>query len=166
MARHAKKSTHKLSAKPALHTAEAIQEAEAKVLKIGRDSMEDVMSATDSISRAARECVGMCSDNLGTLVECGSKASNIFQDISNEAMESVNRAFSDYAEYAHDAFACRTINDIVKLQSNLVQRRMDSYFEEGSKLCNLLFDGCEQMLEPLNERTAIASEQFRKALAA
>jgi hypothetical protein len=165
MAQQAKKMSNFQKHSP-LGLAEAAQETQEKVVKMELDSIEAIVQTADTCNRMAGELADVCSGNLSACVESGSTATHFFHEVSNEVMETVNRAFSDYARFTREAFTCHTIADVLKLQSNLVQRRLESYLDEGSKFCDILFQGCEQMLEPLNERTAIASDQFRKAFAA
>jgi hypothetical protein len=81
-------------------------------------------------------------------------------------METGNRNFSDMSEISREAFACRTLKDVTELRRRAVQQIGDSYFNATNKLSGVLFDSCSEILEPLNERTAVASKQLRKAMAA
>jgi len=151
MSQAAKKPSHTQTAQkksdPMLQTAEAVQKAEEKVLKIGRDSVEDMMSAADSFSRASRECADLCCENFSGMVETGSAATRVMQNVSNEILQSCNQNFTDLAELSSEAFACRTLKDITELQSKAVQQLSDNYFSTTNKLYNLMSDGYTEALE-------------------
>jgi phasin family protein len=145
---------------------EPVQKTQEKIFKAGRDNVEKAMHSADTCNRVAGELAGICSENINACVESGSKAFPILQEVTTEIMESCNRSFSESAEIAREAFSCRTINDMVELQNRAVQQAFDNYFNTTNKLCSMLFDSCTEALEPLHERTSVASEQIRKALAA
>jgi hypothetical protein len=131
------------------------------------DMKDDAFSeATNGFKRATTECMDICSGNLNVYAESGSKVSQIFQNISSEFIESCNRNFSDMAELSQQALACRTLKDVIELRSRSVQQVCNSYFNATNKLSGLLFDSCSEVLDSLNERTAMASKQLRKAMAA
>ena len=86
--------------------------------------------------------------------------------MSTEILEGANRKLAICAEISQEAFACRTVNDMVELQNSAVQQLCDNTFATSSKLCNILFDSWAKALAPINERTSVASNQIRKAMAA
>ena len=149
MSQQAKKTTHAPQKKsdPMIQTAEAVQKAEEKVLKMGRDSVEDMMSAADSFSRASRECADLCCENFSGMVEAGSAATRVIQNVNNEILQSCNQNFSDLAELSSEAFACRTLKDVTEFQSKAVQQLSENYFDMTNKLCSLVSDGCTEALE-------------------
>lgn len=168
MAQQAKKmARNHATAKPASEeTLKIVRETEEKAMKIGRDGIEEILREADNFSRMARECMGVCSGALSASVESGSAASKTLREAHTKLMENVNRAFSDNTELFKEAFACRTMGDMAKWHEHAVQRTMDRYFDELNAMWDLLFDGCDKAFEPLQEQSANASHQIRKAMAA
>jgi hypothetical protein len=149
-----------------IRIAEPARKVQEETLEMGRKNMENMMHAADDIKHVAAECKVICTDNVGALVESGNAATHLFRNMSNEMVKNSNRTFSELAEISKEAFACRTIHDMVEIQNKTVQLMSDSYFNTTSKLCGLLFDSCNESRELLNERTSKASEQFSKVLEA
>jgi hypothetical protein len=170
MTQQAKKSASNHASKPTSSTkfrpVEVVQGAEKKAWEMGRGNMENVVRTADTFNGMAGELASICSDNLSALTECSSKASQVYQEFGTEVMESCNRTFSDLAEITQEAFACRTLSDMVELQNKVVQQMFDNYFTTANKLSAMLFDSCEEVLEPLGECSAKASEKMCKAMAA
>ncbi len=169
MTQHAKKFTNTPSSKKhhsEFKPVEAVQSAQKKVYEMERENVDNLLRTADGFNRAATEGMDICSGNIGAFVESGNVASRIFQDISIEMVESCNRTLSDFAEFSQEAFACRSINDVVEVQNRAVQQLCDNYFATTNKMCGMLFDSCAEALVPINKRTAIASDQIRKTLAA
>lgn len=169
MSQQAKKSANKTtykSLRPALEAVETVQKVEKEALKIGREGVESLMRGADGFNHTANECMKICSGNISAIVESGSVVPHVFKQVQHEMMESCNRIFSDYAEISKKALACRTLKDLSELQSEAMQQVSDSYFGTTNKLFQLVFDSCAEALEPISERTAAASDQIRKAMAA
>jgi hypothetical protein len=161
MVQQAKKK-HPSSFKPS----DTFHKAQETVQEIERDTVENIISGTDDFNRAATEGMDICSDNMSAIVESGNVASRIFQETSNEIMESCNRALSVCTEISREAMVCRTINDLMELQNNAVQQICENYFTTANKLCEMFFDSCGEAMAPIAKRGNNASNQFRKALAA
>jgi hypothetical protein len=175
MSQHAKKSAN-IHAKPAsvasrmsksnIRIAEPAKKIQEKSFEMGRDNVENIMRTADDMGHVAAECREICTGNASAILESGNAASHTFQKISNEIVKSNNRTFLEFAEILKESFACRTLDGILKLQNKAMHQMTDSYFNSTNKLCGLLFDSCNEALEPLSERTAVASKQIRKAMAA
>ena len=169
MTQHAKKFTNTPSSKKYQHASkpdDTAASAQKKVYEMERENVDNLLRTADGFNRAATEGMDICSGNIGAFVESGDVASRIFQDISNEMMESCNRTLSEVVELSRETFACKTLNDMIELQNRAVQQVCDNYFATTNKLCSMLFDSCTEALAPINKRTAIASEQIRKKMAA
>jgi phasin family protein len=148
------------------NAAEPVQEAQEKIVEMGRDNMESMLHTASSYGKRAHKLAGVCSENINACVESGSKISNNLQNFSSEIMENCNRSFSNLAEIATMAVACRTPNDMLELQSRAVQQVFENYFNLTTKLYSMLFDSYSEAMEPIRERTSESSEQIRKAFAA
>ncbi len=140
------------------------QKAQEKAFAIGREGAEKLSKSADVISKSLYEAVGVSRDNVEALVECGNLTAALAKDISSEIFEYANKSFSDNIEISKDVFACRTINDMVELQSKIVKSAFDSFFSESSKITGMLFEYSSEALEPINERFAEATDKLSKTI--
>jgi hypothetical protein len=147
------KRKHPSSFKPS----NTFHKAQETVHEIERDTAENSMRATDDYNRA--EGINICSGNISALVESGNAASRIFQETSNEIIESCNRTLSICTEISREAIVCRTINDVMELQNSVVQQIYENYFTTANKLYEMLFS-------PFIKRSASVSNQIPKTMAA
>lgn len=145
---------------------EEAQKAQEKAFEFGRESAENIAKSADALTKVMHEMVGISRDNVETCVECCNMTAALAKDISGEIVECANRAFSDTVEISKEAFSCRTLNDVLELQTRVAKQTMDLWFNQSSRLTNMMFEYSTEALEPINERVAQASEQFSKALAA
>lgn len=145
--------------------AKTAQDTQAAVLGMGRDNVENLMRATDDYNRMTAEFLTICSENLKALAESGSIATRAAQNVNGEIADICSHSFSEAIEVSKDAFGCRTVNDITELHTKAMQRAIAHYFERVNRISDMLFNCCDETMEPFHERTAIASEQIRRALA-
>lgn len=141
------------------------QKAQEKAFELGRDSAEQISKSADAMAKSMYEAISVSRDNVDAWIECSNMTAALAKEISGEIVEYANKAFSDNVELSKDVFACRTINDMVELQSRIIKNSMDSFFNQSSKLSNMIFEYSSEALEPINERVTQASEQFSKAMA-
>jgi phasin family protein len=142
------------------------QRAQEKAFALSRESAEHFAKSADNVTKALYEAVSMSRDNIETVMECSNAAAALAKDVSSEAFEFANRAFSEQLEMSKEFFACRTINDMFELQNRIFKTAMDNCFNESAKLSSMVFEYTTEALEPLNERVAKVSEKLHKVLAA
>lgn len=140
------------------------QKAQEKAFEMGRESAKHITKSADALTKSLYEAISISRDNVEAMVECGNLTASLAQDMTNEMMEFANRSFSDGMELSKDVFACRTINDVVDLQSRIIKSSLDSFFNQSTKLSSMLFEYSNEALDPINERVSQASEQFSKVL--
>lgn len=146
-------------------TSEA-QKTQDKLVEIGRESADTIAKSADAATKTLYEAINICRDNLESAIECGNISTNVAKEFGQEITDFVNQAAADQMEIAKAAFSCRTLNDVVELQNKVVRHTMESYFDQCSRLTNLLFECASDICEPINERITEASEQLNKAMSA
>ena len=140
------------------------QKAQDKILSMSRDGAAQFAKSADAVSKALYETIGTSRDNIEAAVECGNVAAALAKDVSTELFEYANKGFTETVEVSKELFSCRTINDLMELQTRVMKSAMDSAFAQSSRLSNLLFEYSAEALEPINERVSQATEQFSKTL--
>jgi hypothetical protein len=141
------------------------QKVQEKAFEMGSDYAAQVSKSADAVTKSLYEVIAISRDNVEAMIECGNMTASLAKDVSNEMAEYANKAFSDNMELAKDAFACRTINDMVELQSRMIKTTIDSMFNQSSKISNMMFQYSTEACEPISERITTATEQMSRALA-
>jgi len=150
-----------------MHTsADEAQKAQDKVFALSREGAEKLSKGADAVTKVLYESIAVSRDNVETAIECGNLSASLAKDVSTEAFEYANKAFSDTVEISKEAFACRTINDIFELQNRIFRSSIDNFFNESVKLSGMLFEYTQEALEPINERVAQVSDKISKAFSA
>jgi len=140
------------------------QKMQDKVIAMSRDGAEKLAKSADVATKAMYDAFSGTRDNIEAAVECGNVTAALAKDVSSELFEYANKSFAETVEVSKELFACRTINDMMELQSRIMKSAMDNAFAQSSRLSNLLFEYSAEALEPINERVSQVSEQFSKNL--
>jgi len=128
-----------------------------------REGVENFKRTADEINHKAAAGMSMCSENIGTLINSSSVAPRCCMNISNEIMECCNRTASELSEISQEALACRTINDVMDLQTRSMEQLSSSYFDMANKISRLAFDAWAEALAPVIKQADTSSKQMRKA---
>lgn len=136
-----------------------------RVQKIGRESANNVAQSADMVSRMSMEMLGMSRGNIEACVECSHITANAAKEMTSECFEFYNEMFTEQVELSKDAFNCRTISDVVELQNKMMQQTMDACFNQSARISNLMFEYCNEVMEPINSCMSECSDQMNKVLA-
>lgn len=142
------------------------QKAQDKMFAMTRESSEQLVKSADTVTKVMYETIGLCRDNVETMIECGNMTAALIKDMSTELFEASNQTFSENLELSKEFFACRTFHDMFDLQNRMMKQTMDKYFTQSMKLSSMMFEYANEAIEPINERISEASEQISKALSA
>jgi len=128
-----------------------------------REGVEGIRRTADEFNQKAAAGIGMCSENIGALLNSGTAASRCCINISNEIMECCNSTASELSEISQEALACRTINDVMDLQARSMEQLSSSYFDMANKISRLAFDAWAEALAPVIKQADASSKPMRKA---
>ncbi len=140
------------------------KKAQEKVLDMSREGAEHFVKHADTVTKALHDTIGMSHSTMETCIECGNMTAEFAKDMSSEIFESANKAFSETSELTKELFACRTISDVCELQNKFVKNMTDNFFNQSTKLSEMMFEYTTEVLEPINNHVTQATEQFSKSL--
>ena len=128
-----------------------------------REGVENFKRTADEINHKAAAGIGMCSENIGALLSSGTSASRCCMNISNEIIANCNNLATELSEISQEALACRTINDVMELQTRSMEQLSSSYFDMVNKISRTAFDAWAEVLAPVIKQTDTYSKQMHKA---
>ncbi|MEZ5690826.1 MAG: phasin family protein [Rickettsiales bacterium] len=138
------------------------QKVQEKAFEMGRESAQQISKSADAINKSLSEMMTISRDNVEAAIECGNLTASLAKDVSGEIVEYASKSFSENVELSKDIFACRTINDMVDLQTRVIKNSFDSLLNQSGRISNMFFEFSSEALEPINERMSQASEQLSK----
>jgi hypothetical protein len=130
-----------------------IKEVQEEALNMGLKKAENLVLNTNE---AIAEVTEIGSRNIQAWNGFGGDATGVFRNISSEMMKNYQYSFSNCVEISHEAMGCRTAEDVANLQSKILQRAIEGYFDQSARLSKMLFEGCTKAMEPLNASAVIS----------
>jgi phasin family protein len=187
--------TDTLTAKPvkAQETVEkaikANQAAAEKAVKVGKETAEKAMKAGseavtkvyDQALSAAKETVqktfpqaaarfeelaGLQRANIEALFSAGTVAMKNAETLSEEVLAFNKKAFEEGVANAKKLFECKTMQDVVEMQTDLCCAQIETTLAHASKVTDMALKMAGEMVEPMQERVSQAVEKFGKPLTA
>jgi hypothetical protein len=169
MSRKAKRPTYKAMSQSQKSTVTSIKSAhktQENVFGSGRKNVENIVHSAESYGRAMVGSLGLCSREINTLAKSGTIGNEAMRMLGKIIMQGYVVSFAHTTEFVRDALKCGSIDDLNALQADYTHRVANDYFNEATKLCELLFNSYQEALEPLNECMTLATKQGHKLIAA
>jgi phasin family protein len=167
------------SSKDTVHKAmKAGHETVEKAVKTGTDafakSYEQYLSATkDQLTKlfpsAAKnfdELAAFNKGNFEAFVAAGTAAAKGFETLSQQVIACNQKAVETGVATAKALLGCKTLQDVVEVQTDLTRKGIDEWLAEGTKLSELTVKVANEAVEPINSRLSEAVDRFMKPLAA
>ncbi|MEQ8505907.1 MAG: phasin family protein [Rhodospirillales bacterium] len=157
----AKKST--ATAKPA--PAPASSQAEATVA-VGKETVETVVKASGDVFKNYEDVVSYNKENVDAFVEANNIMVKGVQDINKVLFSMAQKNVEETVSLTQKVFGCKSVEDMVKLQSDLMKTNYAKSFDEGRKISDMAVKLAEEAAAPITDRVSVAVEKATKPLAA
>ena len=148
-------------------------------VKVSQDTMkqsyEKVLEASqgqfgkgtgETLKKSYDEMLAMGTANTDAVVKASTILANGFADIHKQMLAQAQAEIENSMANAKELFACKSVQDVVALQTKLVQASMDKLMAQSSKFSEMTVKVANEAAEPINERVNVAVEKFMKPLAA
>jgi phasin family protein len=154
---------------------QANQDAAAKAMKVGKETAEKAMKAgSEAVTKAYDQA---CSAAKETVQKTFPQAAARFDELaglqrgnlealSEEMLAYNKKAMEDGAVNAKKLMECKTMQDVVELQTNLACAHFEAMLAQGTKFTDLALKMAGEMVEPMQSRLGETVEKLGKPLAA
>ena len=170
-------------------TFKANQAAAEKAVKAGKETAEKAMkagteavtkvydqalsAAKDTVQRtfpqaAARfdELAGLQRANLEAVFTAGTLAMKNAETLSEEVLAFNKKAMEEGVANAKKLFECKTMQEVVELQTDLACAQLEAMLSQGTRMTELALKMAGEIAEPMQARLGETVEKFGKPLAA
>ena len=170
-------------------TLKANQDAAANAMKAGKETAEKALKAGseaftkayDHACSAAKETVqktfpqaaarfdelaGVQRANLEAFFSAGSVAMKSVEALSEEMLAYNKKAMEDGAANAKKLMECKTMQDVVELQTGLACAQLEAMLAQSTKFTDLALKMAGDVVEPMQSRFGETVEKLGKPLAA
>ena len=162
------------SAKQAKEAAKLGAETVEKAVKAGTEALntgyaqamamtkEQVGTYFPSAAKGFDEFAGFGKDNLDAAFEFGSVAAKGFEAISKEFMAFNQKALEANMEKATALLGCKTVQDLVEVQTDIARGNFDEFVAQGTKITEISVKAANEAVGPISIRVNDAVEKFVK----
>ena len=170
-------------------TLKANQFAAEKAVKVGKETAEKAMKAgTEAMTKAYDQALTACKDtvekafpqaagrfeelaslqrgNLEAVFTAGTKAMKNAEVMSEEMLAFNKKAMEDGVATAKKLFECKTIQEVVELQTDVACAQFETMLAQGTKMTDLALKMAGEIVEPMQARFGETAEKLGKPLAA
>jgi phasin family protein len=170
-------------------TLKANQDAAVKAMKVGKETAEKALKAgSDAMTKvydqacsAAKETVqktfpqaaarfeeltGLQRGNLEAFFSAGTVAMKNVETLSEEMLAFNKKAMEDGVANAKKFMDCKTMQDVVELQTNLARTQLEAMLAQSTKFTDLALKMTGEIVEPMQSRLGETVEKLGKPLAA
>jgi phasin family protein len=165
------------------------KETALKAVKAGHETVEKAMkSGTDAFAKSYEQYFSTASEqltklfpsaaknfdelaefnkgNIEAFVAASSAAAKGFETLSQQLIAYNQKAVETSVATAKALLGCRTMQDVVEVQTDLTKKGIDEWLAEGTKLSELTVKVANQTAEPISTRLSEAVDRLMKPLAA
>lgn len=137
-----------------------------KVVEVTRERVAVAASAGNDVFDACQDVISYGKDNFDAVLNANSVFSKGMQEINNEILACFQATFEDGASATQKIFACANVQDVVKLQNELVQSTYTKAVDQSKKITDMSVKVTEDSAVPLSQRINVTVEKIVKPLAA
>lgn len=113
-----------------------------------------------------QDAVDFSKGNVDAAMQAGEIFAKGVQDLSTLWMETAKASFEDGNAAAKAIMECRSLPDVVEVQTGLAKETYEKTLDNGRKLSDASLKVMEEASEPLAQRVSVAVEKFAKPIAA
>lgn len=139
-------------------------QAGQQVLALGADSVQQLGQHANAAAKVMNESVAIGQEHMEALVEASHIAAEHTNKISDSIIEYANQTISNSVDMSKEFFNCRTASDMFDLQSRIMQTGMERFFDETSRLSDMIFDMASKTSEPISDQMTETTERLNNAV--
>lgn len=117
---------------------------------IGADQADRIRGLLGSSARAYRDLAA--DGDMDAILQTGARLARGMQDVGWEVMQFSQTSLRMQLRAANDLMSCRSIEDMVQVQQDLVREGMDTLLQEGARLLEISSNVATDALGPLSHQ--------------
>jgi len=138
----------------------AMASSKAAMEQVAAKSREAVESSMKSID----EMTDMARGNVEAMIASARAASTGIEAIAAHVSEVSRKSFEDASNAAKSLTAAKSPNDLMQLQSDFAKTQFDSAVAEMSKMTEMMMKISGEVMEPMQNRIALATDKMKSIL--
>jgi len=137
------------------------QKMQDQFMQFGREASDQLAQATNSLTQGFNDAAEQSRYGVEAIIESGNVTADMTRNFTNEAFRFANEAFSDSIEISKEIFGCKTINDVYDMQNKMVRSNLDHFFNQTSRMSDMMFQYIADATEPLNQAVSAPGKKSK-----
>ena len=137
-----------------------------KAVAMGREQVETAVKAGAGAFKGYGDLAGFGKDNVQAVMTSGAILAKGVQDLNDVWLGLARASVEDAVGAAKALFGCKTLPEMVEVQSGLAQAQYEKFVEDSRRLSAMSAKLAENASAPIVARVTVAVEKFNKPLAA
>lgn len=133
---------------------------------MGQEQFAAVVKASGDVFKNYEDVVSYNKENVDAFVEANNIMVKGVQDINKVLFSMAQKNVEETVSLTQKVFGCKSVEDMVKLQSDLMKTNYAKSFDEGRKISDMAVKLAEEAAAPITDRVSVAVEKATKPLAA
>ncbi len=132
----------------------------------GAEAVETFVKAGAGAFKGYDDLAGFGKDNVEAVMTSGAILAKGVQDLNDVWLALAQTSVEDAVGAAKALFGCKTLPEVVEVQTGLAQAQYEKFVVESRRLSNMSAKLAENASAPITARVTVAVETFTKPLAA
>ncbi len=132
----------------------------------GAEAVETAVKAGAGAFKGYDELAGFGKDNVEAVMKSGAIMARGAQAFNDVWLGLARASVEDAVGAAKALFGCKTLPEVVEVQTGLAQAQYEKFVTDSRRLSNMSAKLAENASAPITARVTVAVEKFTKPLAA
>ncbi|MEQ8805407.1 MAG: TIGR01841 family phasin [Rhodospirillales bacterium] len=146
--------------------AEVAAKSVEKAVTIGQEQVTAAVKAGGQVFKTYEDAVTYGKDNVDAFVQANNIMAKGMQDLNKVLFAMAQKNMEETVDLTKKVFGCKSVDDVVKLQSSLLKTNYSKAFDESRKISDMAVKLAEEAAAPIADRMTVAVEKVTKPLAA
>ncbi|MEK9673115.1 MAG: phasin family protein [Rhodospirillaceae bacterium] len=146
--------------------AEVATKGVEKAVAMSQEQVAAAVKAGGEVFKSYEDVVSYNKGNVGAVVKANGILVKGVQDINTFLFALAQKNMEESVALTKKLFECKSVDDVVKLQGELVKTNYAKTLDESRKLSDMAVKLAEEATKPIAERVSVAVEKATKPLAA
>lgn len=145
---------------------EAATKGVEKAVAVSQEQVAAAVKAGSEVFKNYEEVIAFGKENVDAMVKANAVLVKGVQDLNKEFFAIAQAVLEDNAETAKKVLGCKSVQDAVAIQSNVVKASYEKAMTESRKITDMTVKLAEDASAPITKRVNVTVEKFTKELAA
>mgnify|MGYP003638079313 FL=1 len=137
-----------------------------KAATMGQEQIAAAVKAGGQVFKTYEDAVTYNKENVDAFVQANNIMAKGMQDLNKVLFAMAQKNVEETVDLTKKMFGCKSVDDVVKLQSSLLKTNYSKAFDESRKISDMAVKLAEEAAAPIAGRVTVAVEKVTKPIAA